>query len=228
MAPLSDDDAATLSTKLDGAIGEWSMFHQTHGYYVQGVGRDTAVLPEGWENRLVAVSGPNTNGRTGLCLDARPLPGQTRRAPREGPHLRRRTHRSRPHRSRRACRTSGKHAHCRPPQPGEPSAVPQTFAHGLTENSATRRTCHTDDLRVARSQGSLATVERLRAARNPSICSAVPGAAHTGPPPIRLRMYRGGRRGLFTGHVEIRTSPDRRDNGDQEQILVAMATLRCS
>jgi hypothetical protein len=73
MAPLNDDDAASLSTKLDGAIGELSMFHQTHGYYVQGVGRDTAVLPEGWENRLVAVSGPNTNGRTGLCLDAHDL-----------------------------------------------------------------------------------------------------------------------------------------------------------
>lgn len=56
-----------------GAIGELSMFHQTHGYYVQGVGRDTAVLPEGSESRLVAVSGPNTNGRTGLCLDAHDL-----------------------------------------------------------------------------------------------------------------------------------------------------------
>jgi hypothetical protein len=73
MAPLNDDAAATLSTKLDGAIGELSMFHQTHSYYVQGVGRDTAVLPEGWENRLVAVSGPNTTGRTGLCLDAHDL-----------------------------------------------------------------------------------------------------------------------------------------------------------
>lgn len=73
MAPLSDDAAATLATELDGAIGEWSMFHETHGYYVQGVGRDTAVLPDGWEERLVAVSGPNTNGRTGLCLDAHDL-----------------------------------------------------------------------------------------------------------------------------------------------------------
>lgn len=79
MAPLSDDDAATLATRPDGAIGaigaigEWSIFYQTHVYYVQGVGRDTAVLPEGWEDRLVAVSGPNTNGGTGLCLDAHDL-----------------------------------------------------------------------------------------------------------------------------------------------------------
>lgn len=52
MVPLTDDDAATLATQLDGALGEWSPFHQTHGYYVQGVGRDTAVLPHGWEQRL--------------------------------------------------------------------------------------------------------------------------------------------------------------------------------
>jgi hypothetical protein len=49
------------------------VFHSTHGYYVQGVGRDTAVLPAGWEDRLVPVSGPNTNGRTGLCLDPHDL-----------------------------------------------------------------------------------------------------------------------------------------------------------
>ena len=73
MAPLSDDAAASLATRLDGAIGELSMFHETHGYYVQGVGRETAVLPDGWETRLVAVSGPNTNGRTGLCLDPHDL-----------------------------------------------------------------------------------------------------------------------------------------------------------
>ncbi len=73
MAPLSDDAAATLATELDGAIGEWSMFHKTHGYYVQGVGRETAILPDGWEGRLVAVIGPNTSGRTGLCLDAHDL-----------------------------------------------------------------------------------------------------------------------------------------------------------
>jgi len=42
MAPLNDDDAESLATRLDGALGEWSLFHQTHGYYVQGVGRKTA------------------------------------------------------------------------------------------------------------------------------------------------------------------------------------------
>lgn len=73
MAPLHDDDSGALATRIDGAIGELSLFHQTHGFYVQGVGRETAVLPSGWENRLVAVQGANTNGRTGLCLDPHDL-----------------------------------------------------------------------------------------------------------------------------------------------------------
>ncbi len=32
---------------IDGAIGELSMFHDTFGYYAQGVGPETAVLPAG-------------------------------------------------------------------------------------------------------------------------------------------------------------------------------------
>lgn len=73
MAPMNDDDAGALATALDGAIGELSQFHETHGYYVQGVGRETAVLPQGWEDRLVPVANANTNGRTGLCLDPHDL-----------------------------------------------------------------------------------------------------------------------------------------------------------
>lgn len=48
MAPLHDDDAGSLATQLDAVLGEWSMFHETHGFYVQGVGTETAVLPDGW------------------------------------------------------------------------------------------------------------------------------------------------------------------------------------
>lgn len=32
--------------KVDGAIGEGSSFHELHGYYAQGVGEQTAVLPK--------------------------------------------------------------------------------------------------------------------------------------------------------------------------------------
>jgi hypothetical protein len=58
---------------IDGAIGEGSSFHELHGYYAQGVGEGTAVLPNGWRNRLVAVINENTNGVTGLCLEVHDL-----------------------------------------------------------------------------------------------------------------------------------------------------------
>lgn len=59
--------------EIDGAIGEGSSFHELHGYYAQGVGKETAVLPEDWESRLVAVNNENTNGVTGYCLEVHDL-----------------------------------------------------------------------------------------------------------------------------------------------------------
>ena len=59
--------------KVDGAIGEGSSFHELHGYYAQGVGEKTAVLPKGWERRLVAVNNENTGGVTGYCLEVHDL-----------------------------------------------------------------------------------------------------------------------------------------------------------
>ena len=61
------------SDKIDGAIGEGSSFHELHGYYAQGVGPETAVLPEGWQDRLVSIDNENTNGVTGLCLEVHDL-----------------------------------------------------------------------------------------------------------------------------------------------------------
>lgn len=58
---------------VDGAIGEGSSFHEVHGYYAQGVGEQTAVLPKDWRSRLVAVINENTNGVTGLCLEVHDL-----------------------------------------------------------------------------------------------------------------------------------------------------------
>src|SRR4051812_3941995 len=54
-----------LSAVIDGAIGELSMFHQTFGYFAHGVGPNTAVLPPGWESRLVKVQNDNTMGAIG-------------------------------------------------------------------------------------------------------------------------------------------------------------------
>lgn len=58
---------------VDGSIGELSPFHTTFGYYGQGVEPGTAILPEGWEERLVRVQNPNTRGAVGWCLDIHDL-----------------------------------------------------------------------------------------------------------------------------------------------------------
>jgi hypothetical protein len=68
--PLHRPELADL---IDGSIGEGSAFHELYGYYAQGVGEDTAVLPRGWRDRLVRVLNPNTNGITGLCLEVHDL-----------------------------------------------------------------------------------------------------------------------------------------------------------
>lgn len=58
---------------IDGSIGELSPFHDTYGYYAQGVGPDTATLPEGWIARAVPVRGPGTSGATGWCPEPHDL-----------------------------------------------------------------------------------------------------------------------------------------------------------
>lgn len=62
-------NAPELSEKIEGAIGEGSKFHDTHGYYAQGVDDTTAVLPKGWFPRVHKIQNGNTNGRIGYCLD---------------------------------------------------------------------------------------------------------------------------------------------------------------
>jgi hypothetical protein len=64
-----DDLADAKADQVDGAIGELSTFHETFGYYAQGVSVSTAVLPEGWRGRVVAFATPGTAPGRGLCLD---------------------------------------------------------------------------------------------------------------------------------------------------------------
>ncbi|WP_394828755.1 DUF6036 family nucleotidyltransferase [Pendulispora albinea] len=58
---------------IDGCIGEGSPFHETFGYYAQGVEEGTAILPDGWKARLVPVKNANTRGITGWCLEPHDL-----------------------------------------------------------------------------------------------------------------------------------------------------------
>jgi len=70
MFPLHRPELADL---IDGSIGEGSPFHELYGYYAQGVGERTAVLPKGWRDRLVRIANPNTLGVVGLCLEVHDL-----------------------------------------------------------------------------------------------------------------------------------------------------------
>lgn len=77
---------ATISLELDliaknhperteqlNAIGQESQFHETYGYYADPVDSTTAVLPKGWQGRLVNLPVTQTNGVAGLCLDPHDL-----------------------------------------------------------------------------------------------------------------------------------------------------------
>tara|TARA_R100001143_G_scaffold63512_1_gene71138 strand:- start:20979 stop:21509 length:531 start_codon:yes stop_codon:yes gene_type:complete len=59
--------------KIDGALGENSMFHQTHSFYVHGVSIEAAKLPDGWKNRTVQVQSNMTKNNIGWCIEAHDL-----------------------------------------------------------------------------------------------------------------------------------------------------------
>jgi len=65
--------SAAATELVDGTIGELSPFQQTFGYYAHGVSPETAVLPDGWQNRLVRLANPNTGNGVGLCLEVHDL-----------------------------------------------------------------------------------------------------------------------------------------------------------
>jgi hypothetical protein len=58
---------------IDSTIGQDSPFDRSFGYYAHGVGPETAILPEGWRERLVLVSGANTRFVRGWCLEVHDL-----------------------------------------------------------------------------------------------------------------------------------------------------------
>lgn len=66
-------DVPERSIVIDGAMGELSLFHETFGYYAHGVDESTAILPDGWKERLVKIESPNTMGARGWCLEIHDL-----------------------------------------------------------------------------------------------------------------------------------------------------------
>jgi hypothetical protein len=68
---------------IDGSIGEGSPFAESYGYYAQGVGPETAVLPQSWQNRLVKVQSSGTDLKIGWCLEPHDLAASKLAAARE-------------------------------------------------------------------------------------------------------------------------------------------------
>jgi hypothetical protein len=60
---------------IDGVLGELSLFHQTHGFYVHGLLIEEGVtLPQGWEKRAnPVVDEIFTEGNIGWCVEAHDL-----------------------------------------------------------------------------------------------------------------------------------------------------------
>jgi hypothetical protein len=58
---------------IDGSIGEGSPFARAFGYFAHGVDDTIAILPRGWDSRLVVVDNGNTQGARGWCLEAHDL-----------------------------------------------------------------------------------------------------------------------------------------------------------
>lgn len=57
VAFLEDADRAKADL-VTGAIGEDSNFHQLRGYYAEGIHVETALLPPGWQDRLITQPVP--------------------------------------------------------------------------------------------------------------------------------------------------------------------------
>ena len=58
---------------IDSTIGEGSPFERAFGYYAHGVDETTAILPQGWRDRLILVTGENTRFIRGWCLEVHDL-----------------------------------------------------------------------------------------------------------------------------------------------------------
>ncbi len=64
-----DDPDDSKADMIDGAIGELSLFHESFGFYAQGVSVRTAVLPNGWRDRVVRWSTTETGQARAAFLE---------------------------------------------------------------------------------------------------------------------------------------------------------------
>lgn len=70
---LREDVDGSKADLIDGSIGEASLFQETFGFDAHGVSVTTALLPRGWEQRLVRFVTPATSGVVAWCLSPEDL-----------------------------------------------------------------------------------------------------------------------------------------------------------
>jgi hypothetical protein len=64
IAPTSTE-TSRLADLNEGVAGEFSPFEELHGFSIDGVDLDTAILPTGWRDRLVRVQNANAAAPSG-------------------------------------------------------------------------------------------------------------------------------------------------------------------
>lgn len=64
-----NDEHGRKADLVDGAIGEMSLFHRVNAYYAQGVEISTALLPDGWRERVVSFEARSAEPAQAVCLE---------------------------------------------------------------------------------------------------------------------------------------------------------------
>ncbi|HXK39293.1 MAG TPA: hypothetical protein VJ837_00470 [Candidatus Paceibacterota bacterium] len=72
-ADIAPKNRPDMADAIDVALGELSPFHETHGFYVHGLGIEAARLPARWEERAVIVQNRNTRDNKGICVEGHDL-----------------------------------------------------------------------------------------------------------------------------------------------------------
>ncbi len=67
------EDADRIADELDALLGQASPFDDEYGYYCDGVGPETAILPEDWRDRAKLYASANTGGVTALVPEPHDL-----------------------------------------------------------------------------------------------------------------------------------------------------------
>lgn len=68
--PLAAPDKAW---DIDGSLGYGSQFHETYGYFADGVAPETAMLPRDWVTRALIIKNANTRDAAAICPEIHDL-----------------------------------------------------------------------------------------------------------------------------------------------------------